>query len=112
MKTSESEDQRPVAKERPLLAVYEEICRSYHAIDEFRMKLLGLLSLASLLGVLLIGKTDLLANVTQGEGNELLGFAAIFASMLTLALFGYEVRGIQRSHSLWDAFPMCRGASW
>lgn len=98
--------------ERPLLAVYEEICRSYHAIDEFRMKLLGLLSLASLLGVLLIGKTDLLANVTQGEGNELLGFAAIFASMLTLALFGYEVRGIQRSHSLWDAFPMCRGASW
>lgn len=100
MRPSENEDQRLVANERPLLAAYEEICRSYHAIDDFRMKLLGLLPLASLVGVLLIGKTDLLPDLTQGEGNELLGFAAIFAAMLTLALFGYEVRGIQRCHSL------------
>ena len=100
MKPSESEDQRIVVNERPLLAAYEEICKSYHAIDDFRMKLLGLLPLASLVGVLLIGKTDLLADLTHGEGNELLGFAAIFAAMLTLALFGYEVRGIQRCHNL------------
>ena len=43
-----------------LLAAYEEVCRSYHAIDEFRMKLLGLLPLASLLGILLIGSNDVL----------------------------------------------------
>ncbi len=100
MKTSESKDQGVVVNEAALLATYAEICRSYHAIDEFRMKLLGLLPLASLVSVLLLGKTDLLADLTSGEGNELLGFAAIFAAMLTLALFGYEVRGIQRSHSL------------
>src|SRR5262245_6634016 len=97
---SENEGQPREANGRPLLAAYEEICRAYHAIDDFRMKLLGLLPFASLVGVLLIGKTDLLAGLRQGEGNELLGFAAIFAAMLTLALFGYEVMGIQRCHSL------------
>jgi hypothetical protein len=64
------------------------------------MKLLGLLPLASLVSVLLIGKSDLLATLAEGRGNELLSFAAIFAAMLTLALFGYEVRGIQRTHNL------------
>ena len=100
MNSSDSEDRPVRANERSLLATYEEICKSYHAIDDFRMKLLGLLPLTSLVSVLLIGKADLLANVTKGEGDELLGFAAIFAAMLTLALFGYEVRGIQRCHSL------------
>jgi hypothetical protein len=38
--------------------------------------------------------------LAEEKGNELLGFAAIFAAMLTLALFGYEVRGIQRTHNL------------
>ena len=84
------------------LAAYTEICKSYHAIDEFRMKLLGLLPLASLVGVFLIDKNTLISS-TSGSGNtvsELVGFAAIFAAMLTLALFGYEVRGIQRCHNL------------
>ena len=99
MKSSES-NQQAISNERPLLAVYEEIAKSYHAIDDFRMKLLGLLPFASLVGVVLIGKTDLLTDLKRGAENELLAFAGIFAAMLTLALFGYEVRGIQRCHSL------------
>jgi len=84
-----------------MLAAYAEICKSYHAIDDFRMKLLGLLPLASLVGVFLIDKDKLLASSTKtGAGSELVGFAAIFAAMLTLALFLYEVRGIQRCHNL------------
>jgi hypothetical protein len=84
------------------LATYEEICRSYHAIDEFRMKLLGLLPLASLVSVFLIDRNSLVAHAgtPASSGSELVGFAAIFAAMLTLALFLYEVRGIQRTHSL------------
>ena len=39
------------ADQSAALAAYTEICKSYHAIDEFRMKLLGLLPLASLVGV-------------------------------------------------------------
>ena len=93
-----SEDPETPVGHSAYLAAYAEICKSYHAIDDFRMKLLGLLPLASLVGILLIDNTDVLGSA--GTANELLGFAAVFASMLTLALFGYEVRGIQRCHSL------------
>jgi len=88
--------------QQALLVAYSEVSKSYHAIDEFRMKLLGFLPLASLVGVFLIDKDKLLAAsaVPGSGGNELLGFAAIFAAMLTLALFGYEVRGIRRCHNL------------
>lgn len=41
-----------------LLAAYEEICRSYHAIDEFRMKLLGLLPFTSLAAILLLERGE------------------------------------------------------
>jgi hypothetical protein len=90
-----------VADKAALLAAYEEICRSYHAIDEFRMKLLGLLPLASLVAVFLVDKNGVLGGTQPGEAQrDLIGFAAIFAAMLTLALFGYELRGIQRCHNL------------
>src|SRR5438552_11378970 len=75
-----------------LLAAYSEICKSYHAIDDFRTKLLGFLPLSSLAGVFLLD--------TSKASHELFGFAAIFAASLTLALFGYEVRGMQRTHLL------------
>lgn len=75
-----------------LLAAYSEICKSYHAIDDFRTKLLGFLPLSSLAGALLLD--------TSKISPQLLGFAGIFAASLTLALFGYEVRGMQRTHHL------------
>ena len=83
-----------------MLAAYAEICKSYHAIDEFRMKLLGLLPLASIIGLVLVGRDHLIGDQASAIGSELVGFVAIFAGMLTLALFGYELRGIQRTHSL------------
>jgi hypothetical protein len=92
----------PVAvdKERAYLAAYAEICKSYHAIDDFRMKLLGLLPLASIVAVAFLDTSKILATAPHDRSSELISFAAIFAAMLTLALFGYEVRGIQRSHNL------------
>jgi hypothetical protein len=86
-------------KTKVLLATYAEICKSYHAIDDFRMKLLGLLPLASLVGIFLLD-TDKLLSDESIISNELLGFAAIFAAALTLSLFGYEIRGIQRCDRL------------
>jgi hypothetical protein len=91
------------------LAVYEEVCKSYHATDEFRAKLLGFLPLASLTGILLIGRSDVLATAapTQGtptaaaaESTALLGFVSFFAAAFTIALFLYEIRGILRCHDL------------
>lgn len=84
---------------KALLTVYTEICRSYQAVDDFRTKLLGFLPLTSLVGIFILnpGSIPSLQNIVS---NELLGFAAIFAALLTLALFGYEVRGIRRSNDL------------
>jgi len=89
----------PVVNTDALLAVYSEICKSYHAIDDFRMKLLGLLPFTSLAGILLLSKDTVLSSAGATE-NELLGFAAIFASAFTLTLFVYEVRGILRCDGL------------
>lgn len=81
------------------LAAYQELCKSYHAIDDFRMKLLGLLPLASLVGVFLL-QADTISLTETETGRELVGFASIFAALLTIALFSYEMRGIRRCHNL------------
>jgi hypothetical protein len=91
--------QAPVGEKDALLAAYAEICTSYHAIDDFRMKLLGLLPFTSLAGILLLSKDNVLSSVSK-TGNELLGFAAVFGSAFTLTLFVYEVRGILRCDGL------------
>jgi len=92
--------QSPPGPERDsLLAVYEEICRSYHAIDDFRMKLLGLLPFTSLAAILLLERDDLLVATSAG-GSELLGFASVFAAAFTATLFMYEIRGILRCDGL------------
>ena len=88
-----------VATEDARIAAYGEICKSYHAIDDFRMKLLGLLPFTSLAAILLVNKDALLSSLPR-QGSELFGFAAVFASAFTLTLFVYEVRGILRSDGL------------
>lgn len=84
---------------KALLTVYTEICKSYQAVDDFRTKLLGFLPLTSLVGIFILNP-DSMPTIQKILSNELLGFASIFAALLTLALFGYEVRGIRRSDHL------------
>jgi hypothetical protein len=79
-------------------SVYKEVCTSYHAIDEFRMKLLGLLPLASIVGLIAVQKGAF--GAVDVRRNELVAYAGFFASVFTLALFVYEIRGIRRSHRL------------
>ena len=99
MDTSTPGSEKPVATSEALIAAYVEICKSYHAIDDFRMKLLGLLPFTSLAAILLVNKDALVSSLPR-EGSELFGFAAVFASAFTLTLFVYEVRGIVRSNGL------------
>ena len=82
-----------------LVKSYEEICRSYHSIDEFRTRLLGLLPFSSLVGIFLLDP-EKMGPATRMPPTELFGFAALFAALLTLALFGYEIRGMRRTHTL------------
>jgi len=84
---------------KALLTVYTEICKSYQAVDDFRTKLLGFLPLTSLVGIFILNP-DSMPSLQNILSNEMLGFASIFAALLTLALFGYEVRGIRRSDHL------------
>jgi hypothetical protein len=82
-----------------LLSLYQEICKSIHDVDDFRMKLLGLLPLTSLVGIFALGKDSLFAT-QSAESKHLIAFIGIFAAALTLSLFIYEIRGILRCHDL------------
>jgi len=80
-------------KPEDLRIVYSEVCRSYHAIADFRAKLLALLPIASGAGGLLIlGQKETL--------KEYLGPIGVFGAAVTLGLSVYELRGIQRCKAL------------
>lgn len=83
-------------------AAYERVCESYHAIDDFRMKLLGLLPVATGTGVFLLlnSNTDLLCpgnKPSQQRTLEVFLTAAGFIGLtFTVGLFAYELFGIKR----------------
>lgn len=77
-----------------LINTYNEVCKSYHAIDNFRMQLLGLLPLFSVVGFFFIDHSEV------QKGNELISFVSLFAALFTAALFAYEIRGIFRCNKL------------
>jgi len=76
-------------KQPAILAAYTEVCRSYHAVDDFRAKLMALLPFAS--GT---GGTFLLAQ-SQGNFAAYLGPIGLFGVLVTLGLFFYELRGLK-----------------
>jgi hypothetical protein len=77
-------------QDQVLLTAYTEACKSYHAISDFRGKLLALIPIVSGAGIsLLISK-----NYTI-DSSHLLAVGA-FGILVTLGLFFYELRGIQR----------------
>lgn len=96
---SESLDSSEEEPKDVLLAVYGEVCTSYHGIDDFRTKLLGILPITSLAGILLLGKDSLFAGGDEAS-QKLIGYGSFFAAAFTLALFLFEIRGILRCHHL------------
>ena len=79
-----------------LCALYQEVSTSYHGIDDFRGKLLGLLPLASGAGIFLLLRNDI-----TNESEHLLA-VGLFGAVVTLGLFVYELRGLQRCQKLID----------
>jgi len=73
-----------------ILKVYEQLCNSYRAIDDFRAKLLGFLPLATGTGVFLL--------VTDRTKIDFILFLpiGIFGFAITLGLFFYELYGIKK----------------
>ncbi|HAW53099.1 MAG TPA: hypothetical protein DCX54_12335 [Flavobacteriales bacterium] len=76
------------------LDTYKELCNSYHAIDDFRAKLLALLPFAT--GV---GAVFLLGNI-EPDNQKYLEPLGFFGFVVTLGLFVYEIFGIHKCHAL------------
>jgi hypothetical protein len=73
---------------------YQEICKSYQSIGDTRLKLLGFLPLSSGVGIYAV----------IGDGGSSIPpfawVAGLFGFLVTLGLFFYELRGLQRSAAL------------
>lgn len=80
-------------------AFYERVCVGYQAIDDFRMKLLGLLPVATGTGVFLLlnGKAELIGS-DNTDVKKALAAIGIFGFIFTLGLFTYELFGIKKCH--------------
>ena len=78
-----------------LKAVYDQVCVSYRAIDDFRTKLLGFLPLATGTGLtLLVGNVS---DPTKADTVKLLsGPVGAFGVIITLGLLAYELHGIKK----------------
>jgi hypothetical protein len=82
-------DQEQVAN---LRLAYQEVCKSYQSIIDFRVKLLGFLPLASGAGAYAVLSKDPIPNWSWVAG--------VFGFAITLGLFLYELRGLQRAVAL------------
>jgi hypothetical protein len=81
--------------------LYERVCESYHAIDDFRMKLLGLLPIATGTGVFLLLSTNAEAiGATDSKLRPSLIAIGTFGLVFTLGLYAYEAFGIKKCHYL------------
>ncbi|MGY1642004.1 hypothetical protein ACI782_12865 [Geodermatophilus sp. SYSU D00703] len=86
-------------EQRSLL--YERVCESYHAINDFRMKLMGLLPVATGTGVFLLLSTN--ADAIGADDSDLrpsLIAIGTFGLLFTLGLYAYELFGIKKCHYL------------
>lgn len=84
------------------LAVYEQLCQNYRAIDDFRTKLLALLPFATAAGVLVLLKDQIDTNHHHHLHTAQLFLGAIgsFGFLVTLGLFSYELHGMKKCGTL------------
>lgn len=83
-------------KSENLKTVYHRICESHDNIADFRAKLLALLPIASGAGIFfLMGNRSL-----SEQAFSHLFPIGIFGALITLGLFFYELRGIQKCRGL------------
>jgi len=84
-------------KKAHLLKAYEQLCISYHAIDDFRAKLLAFLPLATSGGIFF------LLNQLTDDMKPFFEPIGVFGFLITFGLFSYEIFGIKKCHALLQA---------
>ena len=81
------------------LRIYEQLCNSYRAIDDFRAKLLGFLPLATGTGVFLLITDQAKFKYIQ----PLFLPIGVFGVIVTLGLFFYELYGVKKCSYIIEA---------
>jgi len=87
-------------RHQDLRRVYQEVCTSYHAIDDFRAKLLGLLPLVSGTGIFFLLNGTFTDATKRAFAGMFLVPLGLFGFVVTIGLFFYELRGIQKCNGL------------
>jgi hypothetical protein len=88
--------------------IYQQLCESYRAIDDFRTKLLGFLPLATGGGIfLLLG--PLSDPKTSAVAQQFMVPVGTFGFVITLGLFFYEIYGMKKCGRLIDAGKQIEG---
>lgn len=84
-------------KSANITAVYQQLCESYRAIDDFRTKLLGFLPLATGGGIFL------LLGPLSNQAQRYMGPIGAFGLAITFGLFCFELYGIKKCTHLIEA---------
>jgi hypothetical protein len=82
------------SRSQGLSVAYNQLCTSYHAIDDFRAKLLGFLPLVTGGGLVL------LTGSTKGVRKQFFAPMGLLGIFVTLGLLTYELFGIKRCRAL------------
>ena len=93
------ENQENQENQENLRTLYQELCKSYHAIDDFRTKLLGFLPLSTGAGVVLLSDA-LTDDKKRAFVTPFLGPIGFFGVLVTLGLLFYEIHGIKKCAQL------------
>ncbi len=84
----ETADNKKTNDTELLQTAYQETCKTYHNIDDFRAKLLGFLPLASGAGIFFLSKKE-------GVNGNILAYAGLLGFIITLGLLIFELYGIE-----------------
>lgn len=80
--------------------IYEQLCTSYRAIDDFRAKLLGFIPLVTGTGISFLFEKIQNPQEIPIEAKSLLAAVGVFGALITLGLFSYEIFGIKKCAAL------------
>jgi len=82
------------------MQAYNLLCVSYHAVDDFRAKLLGFLPVITGAGMgFLLEKLQITQGLPPATQNGLAA-AGVFGFLITCGLFAYEIYGIKKCAAL------------
>lgn len=105
-----ADDNIDAQKNSNQMEAYKLLCSSYHAIDDFRSKLLGFLPIASGAGIFfLLEKVpwdmlkDKKCDLLEAKAKNIFTAGGSFGFLVTLGLFAFELYGIKKCCALIQA---------